>query len=384
MATAAMACRVRLATPARTGDGGSLRVLHAITPSRMAGAETFLTRLLLHSAGGAVTHRCIVSRGSKVIDEMRAKGVEVEGLGIRGKANLLAPIRLAAAARRMRASLINSHLSSASWWCSWLERFGGPPTLGHVHGFTSRRWHVGQSHLVACSEAVKRDLVKKGIDAERITVLHLPVEENDLIQSCSRQEIRRELGVDEQTLVVGTFAHLSIKKGYLELVEAAARVLRELPAVQFWCFGEGVLREQLTTRAAELGIGDRFRLLGYRRDVPNLMRAVDVMALPSHREPFGLVYVEAGLCRRPVIACNAGGAPEIVEHGETGLLIPSRQPNSLAEALLELLGDRDKARLMGERGYELCRERFGWERYLTGLNQVYHQVANGAHAAISA
>lgn len=386
MAAAAMASRVRLVAPARSGQParGQLRVLHAITPSRMAGAETFLARLLLHAADGEIAHRCVVSRGSKVIDEMRAKGVDVEGLGIRGKANVLAPIRLAMAARRMGATLINSHLSSASWWCGWLERFGGPPTVGHVHGFTSRRWHSGQSHLVTCSQAVKRDLMMKKIAADKITVLHLPVDESDLVPTRSRADIRRELGADEQTPIVGTFAHLSPKKGYADLVEAAGLVLRELPTAQFWCFGEGNLREELTARARELGISDRFRLLGYRRDVPDLMRAIDVMALPSHREPFGLVYVEAGLCRRPVIGCQSGGAPEIVEHGESGLLVPARAPDALAKAILTILGNPEQAKQMGDRGYEICRDRFTWEHYLAGLNQVYEMVASRGRSPVAA
>src|SRR5690606_2852233 len=135
---------------------------------------------------------CVVSRGSQVIEEFRARGVEVEGLGIRGKLNLLAPLRLAATVRRMGASLIDSHLSTASWWSSWLDRLTDIPTLGHVHGFTSKRWHGGQSHLVACSHAVKRDLVRKGIAADRVTVLHLPVDEYDLVPTRSRTEIRSE------------------------------------------------------------------------------------------------------------------------------------------------------------------------------------------------
>src|SRR5690606_28429179 len=140
---------------------------------------------------------------------------------------------------------------------------------------------------------------RKGIPTDKITPLHIPVDESDLIPTRSRADMRRELGVDEQTPIVGTFAHLSPKKGHADLVASAARVLRELPSAQFWCVGEGVLRKVIAAQARELGIGDRFKMLGYRQDVPNLMRAVDVMALPSLREPFGLVYVEAGLCRRP-------------------------------------------------------------------------------------
>lgn len=221
---------------------------------------------------------------------------------------------------------------------------------------------------------MKQDLIDKGFQPDRITPLHLPVEPADVAPTQSRAAVRAELGVSETTPVVGTFAHLSEKKGYRELVVAAKQVLQEMPTAQFWCFGDGVLRDEITQQASELGIADRFRLLGFRRDVPNLMRAVDVMALPSHREPFGLVYVEAGLCERPVIACRAGGAPEIVEHGESGLLVPPKSPPELAAAILEILGDRTLAETMGRRGNEICRTRFNWPTYIERISEVYEHV----------
>ncbi len=375
----------------------------------MAGAETFLVRLLRRAANGQVVHHC-VSKTSPANDEMRAAGVTFDALGIGGKANFLAVPRLYRAARRFEADVLHSHLSSASWWCGWLEQFGGPPSIGHVHGFTSRLWHRRQSHLIACSDAVKRHLISKNFPSERITVMHYPVDPNDLQLTRGPAEIRAELGVASSTPVVGTFAHLSLKKGYRELVQAAAIVLRRLPAAQFWCFGDGPLRDELQRTARELGISDRFRLFGFRRDVPNLMRAIDVMCLPSHREPFGLVYVEAALAGKPVIACNAGGAPEIIVHGETGLLVPppelriskrgwrtnkvsqSTIPGtlwvpqsaiidhsasniaSLADAICALLDNREHSAFMGRRGRELALERFGWPGYLSRLNELYDCV----------
>jgi glycosyltransferase involved in cell wall biosynthesis len=330
---------------------------------------------------------CVTSR-SQANGDLQAAGVELEALGIGGKLNLLAPARLAAAARRFHADLIHSHLSTASWWSGWLEQLGGPRSIGHVHGFTSARWHTRQSHLIACSNAVKADLVEKGISSERVTVMHYPVDPDDVRAGRSPDEIRAELSVDPHAPVVGIFAHLSRKKGYRELVRAAEIVFRSMPAAQFWCFGDGPLRAELEQYARQACIADRFRLLGFRRDAPNYMHAVDVMCLPSHREPFGLVYVEAALAGKPVIACDAGGAPEIVEHGVTGLLVPpprfatvrsaKHDPGDnvqpLAEAVLTLLGDLATARKMGSQGCQQARSRFRWADYLGRLNALYSRV----------
>ena len=362
------------------------RILHVITPSRMAGAETFLSRLLRRTASEQAVHHCVSSR-SRACEEMRAAGMTFDKLGIGGKANPLALPRLREAAQSCEADLLHSHLSTASWWCGWLEQVGGPPSLGHVHGFTSAMWHRRQSHLIACSQAVKQDLVEKGIPAERITVMHYPIDPDDQQSTRSPAAVRAELGAEVDTPVVGTFAHLSEKKGFRELIQAAQIVLRQMPKAQFWCVGEGILRRELMQKAEAAGIADRFKLVGFRRDVPDLMRAIDVMCLPSHREPFGLVYVEAALAEKPVIACNAGGAPEIIQDGDTGLLVPppsrasgasdGSSPSSvpiLAEAILKLLDNPIRAGAMGRCGRQLVLDRFAWPDYLQRLGSLYDRI----------
>lgn len=357
------------------GIGGSqpVRVLHVITPSHIGGAETLLARMLSRWSPERVQNFCVASR-SRAIDDLRALGLPVDERGIGGKANVFALASLRKAAHEYRADFLHSHLSSASWWCGWLECLGGPPSIGHVHGFTSAMWHSRQTHLIANSWAVRQDLIDKGIDPERISVLHCPVDPQDQQPRRSRAGVREELGVDERTPVVGTFAHLSVKKGYRELVRAAEIVLKAMPSAQFWCVGEGVLRAELERHAAEAGIGSRFRLLGFRRDVPDVMQAIDVMCLPSHREPFGLVYVEAALAQRPVIGCRSGGAPEIIEHGESGWLVPPHSVPELAEAILTVLDDRARGEAMGRRGRQLALERFGWDDFLSRLEQLYRRL----------
>lgn len=351
------------------------RVLHAITPSKLAGAETFLARLMRRASLDQFVSHMVTSR-SRANDELLAANLPFDRLGIGGKANLLAILRLASAARRFQADLLHSHLSTASWWCGWLEQLGGPPSIGHVHGFTSAHWHRRQTHLIACSNAVKKDLIDKGIDGDRITVMHYPVDPDDMRPTRSAAEVRSELGATAGTPVIGTFAHFSPKKGHRELVQAAALVLNCIPNAQFWCFGDGPLRSEIEQTARDRKVADRFKFFGFRRDVADLMQAIDVMCLPSRREPFGLVYIEAALAEKPVIACDAGGAPEVIEHNETGLLVPPPPDNvtALADAIFTLLDNRAAANAMGHRGRELALERFAWPRYIAQLRNIYDRV----------
>jgi glycosyltransferase involved in cell wall biosynthesis len=111
------------------------------------------------------------------------------------------------------------------------------------------------------------------------------------------------------------------------------------------------------------------------------MHAIDVMALPSHREPCALVYVEAALSRKPTIGCRAGGAPESIADGDTGLLVPARDSEAIANAILTLLTNRARAQQMGQAGYERACELFGWERFIETLEEVYDRVLDERGAA---
>jgi len=353
-------------------------VLQCITPSRVAGAERHLAWLAprLRARGHAVSIAC--NESSRGLENFRAlmqqSDFDVAALPIGGKANLRALAALLGETRRTRAKLTHSHLSSASWWCGWLQNLGGCPSLGHVHGFTSARWHSRQKQLIACSGAVKQHLVAQGLDAARIAVLHNPVDAADLKPARAASDVRAEIGADESTPVVGTFAHLSEKKGWREWLGAIPEVLRAQPKTQFWCVGDGPMRAELENAAQQNNFAPSVRFLGFRRDVADVMNAIDVMALPSHREPFGLVYVEAALLGKPSVACNAGGAPEVVVDGETGILVAPRDADSLARGIIEILDDRARAERMGNLARERALDLFGWSTFLPQLESLYDKV----------
>jgi glycosyltransferase involved in cell wall biosynthesis len=350
------------------------RVLQVITPSRMSGAEMQLVRMTSRMMARGHNVATIIKRNSPAIAEMQRLGIDGQPRRISGKLSTVALPVLARAARQHRADVVQSTLSTASWWSGWLSQLGGPPSIGHVQGFTSARWHRHQTHLLAVSNAVKQHLVKQGIASERFTVLHNAISPDDFYATRDPLIIRAEHGAEAGTAIVGTFAHLSKKKGYLDLFAAMPAVLREVPKVQFWIVGEGEMWRELHEIAERTGVMNSVRFLGFRRDVADLMSAIDVMALPSCREACALAYVEAALSRKPSIGCRAGGAPESIEDGETGILVPRHDSNAIAEALLTLLTNRDYAARMGQAAYERALGIFGWDRFMFRLEQVYERV----------
>jgi glycosyltransferase involved in cell wall biosynthesis len=350
------------------------RVMQVITPSHMSGAEMQLVRLTRQMQARGHQLSTVIKRGCGATAEMQRLGIDAKPLAIGGKLNALAIHVLAQHARKTRAEIIQSTLSTASWWCGWLERLSGMPTIGHVQGFTSARWHRQQSHLLAVSQAVKDDLVAQGIPAERITNLYNALDPSEFVATRDPGAIRDEFGATDDTPVIGTIAHLSEKKGHRDLFAAMPIVCRDFPQAQFWIVGQGQLRDELESTARRDGTINNVRFLGFRRDMADIMQAIDVMALPSHREPCALVYIEAALMRKPILACRAGGAPESVADGETGLLVPVRDSQAIAAALCQLLDNRGRAHAMGHAGYDRARDLFGWPRFIRTLEGVYDRV----------
>ena len=353
------------------------RVMQVITPSHFSGAEMQLVRLSRRMSARGHSLSTIIKRGSPATAEMRRMGLEVDALPIGGKLNVAALGVLAKYARRVNADVVQSTLSTASWWCGWLERFGGPPSIGHVQGFTSAWWHRHQTHLLAVSQAVKDDLVQQGLEPGRITVMHNALSPEEFRPTRDPVAVRGDLGASADSPVVGTFAHLSEKKGYRELFDAIPAIVRELPRAQFWIVGQGGLRDELETTARQRGFINNVRFLGFRHYIAYLMNAIDVLALPSHREPCALVYIEAALLGKPIVACRSGGASESVADGDTGLLVPVGNAPAISEAVLSLLTNGDHSRRMGRTGYSRARDLFGWDRFTRTLEGVYDQVLDG-------
>jgi glycosyltransferase involved in cell wall biosynthesis len=228
--------------------------------------------------------------------------------------------------------------------------------------------------LLAVSNAVRDDLIEQGIPRERITVLHNALAPEEFQPQRSPEAVRLEFDAVRTTPVIGVFAHLSVKKGHRDLFAAMPQVFADFPDAQLWVVGEGRLHAELIESARNGGFLNRVRFTGYRRDAADLMNAIDVMALPSHREPCALAYIEAALLRKPIVACAAGGTPESVADEETGLLVPVGNRRAIADAICTLLDNRTLARRMGEAGYDRAVDLFGWGRFTATLEGVYDRV----------
>ena len=354
-----------------------LRIAHIITPSRLSGAERYM--MTLAERLNAEGHSCVIlckHRAQSVIEECARRGLDVQPVRLYGKADVTAPFRLARRLRAVHADVVHTHLSTASLWGSVAAHLAGLPAVATVQGRNTATCYRYADRLIANSQAVREHMLAQGIPPERITVVYNAVDVSAFRRVLSPAEAKQRLGLDAHRLIIGTAAHLSLKKGHDVLLRAAAEVVKAAPDCHFVLLGEGDQRSALERLGGRLGLRDRVTFLGFRHDAADVMSAYDIFALASWWEPFGLVFVEAMALGVPVVTTRAGGAPEVVAEGETGLLVPPGDPPALARALLRLATDGELRRRLGQAGPTRA-ARFDVAHLASEVEAVYHAALGG-------
>ncbi len=212
------------------------------------------------------------------------------------------------------------------------------------------KYHRGADAYIAISEGVRRVLREGGVAPQRIYLVASGIDLAKFDGLATRDAVRVSLGVDARTLLVGNVAALAPHKAQNDLLRAAARVLARRGDVRFFIVGEGALRSELEALSRELGISERVVFTGFRTDALDLLRAFDLFVLSSYLEGLGTSIMDAHALGVPVVATRTGGIPELIDDGVTGLLVPPRQPEALADAILRFLGDEPLRRACAEAG----------------------------------
>jgi glycosyltransferase involved in cell wall biosynthesis len=206
----------------------------------------------------------------------------------------------------------------------------------------------------------------------RFTVISDGIELDRFINCrADKQAVRTELGVPDGAPLVGIVARLVAVKGHKYLLDAFKSVLRIFPEARLLIVGDGLLKKDLEKHSERIGIADRVIFTGLRYDIPRLLSVLDVATLPSLNEGLGIALLEAMLMKNPVVASNIGGMPEIVDDGVVGYLVPPRDSRALADKILKVIKDPEKARAMGEEGYKKIISNFSIENKIEELERLY-------------
>jgi glycosyltransferase involved in cell wall biosynthesis len=271
-----------------------------------------------------------------------------------------------------------------------VARMTGAKCIVHVHvtygDWMSRmlRWSMSQADaLIGVSDFVARSLVGGGYERSKTYGVLNAINLEAWDYRTEPGPIRAELGIAADAPLIACVARVFLPKGQGRLIRALGLLKAELPNIKLLIVGQDYppgnrYSDELRALAVELGIADNILFLGLRSDVPRLMAAVDLFAMPSFEEPFGLVYAEAMAMKKPVIAIDSGGTPEVVEHGKSGLLSPEGDDAALAANIKQLITDAQLRREMGEYGRQQVEARFVPERLAENVSKVYRKLLGRA------
>jgi glycosyltransferase involved in cell wall biosynthesis len=228
---------------------------------------------------------------------------------------------------------------------------------------------------VALTQGEKNDYIEMSVCApEKLLTIHSGVDVQQFLSANGRGvQKRRSLGLKPTDAVIGFVGWLLPIKGPEYLLKAMNTVWPEKPDTALVLVGKGDLDVELRAEALAKNVNGKVKFLGWRPDINELMPIFDMLVLPSLNEGMGRVLVEAMAAGKPVVASRVGGIPDLVKDGETGYLVPPADERALAEAILKLLNDRDRAKVMGQRGKERCQQ-FSLEAMIAKLDNLYSDL----------
>lgn len=333
-----------------------LHIAHVVETLERGGLERMVCDLAMEQAraGWQVSVHCVFHRGL-LADELAAAGVEVTTAGKRSGADLRALWRLRRALQRAAPEVIHTHNATAHYHAVAACRATRlRPLLNTRHGMgdaagsrVEQRYRAalkGTAAVVTVARHAAEHYVRAGIVSQRrVTVIPNGIRIERFLRA-SRESARAALGVDAGALLVGTVGRLNWAKDQAILVQAIAALWPRYRGLCCVIVGEGALRGELQSLIDSLGLAASVRLLGDRDDVPALLPAFDVFALPSRTEGYSLALLEAAASALPAVATDVGGNREIIQPGETGVIATG----GFAAALDDVLADGEARRRMGE------------------------------------
>lgn len=379
------------------------RVLFLDHTSQLGGAERSMLDLFAHLDRAVVTPRLVTSAGGPLVERAEALDVPVTTFALEAHALELSreawaerPLsvlwhargymhevfRLARLVKRERIDWIHSNTLKAHVLGSLVAKLAGVPIVWHMRDLPSTRGdarnllnglaRLVHPHVIAISQAVADDLPAAMRDRTRVVY-------NGIDVAAFRKraaEPGAPLAPEGAGPLLGAVSHLIPWKGHEVFLRAIATLAPRHPDWRFAIVGDPIFqfrdeRDRLEAIARELGIADRVAFAGHREDVPAVLGQLSLFVLPSLYEPFGRVLIEAMAAGLPIVASRAGGVPEIVVEGETGLLVPPGDAGALASAIEAVMGDPALAARLATAGSERVERCFSLTATVQGVLAAY-------------
>ena len=371
-------------------------VLHAITKLELGGAQENTLYTLKSLDRGrynlflAANDKGILVEKAKKMKDVKAFFIPELIRPINPVKDLIALIKLFRFCKRKRIDIIHTHSSKAGILGRWAARLAKVPIIIHtIHGwgfyprqnFLKRRLFIFlekitakiADRLIADSQAnietgrqnkigreEKYALIRNGIKPSRFQNVEVNITEK-----------RKELGLEEDTKVVAMIACFKPQKAPLDFIKVANRVIKKRPKTQFLLIGDGELRPEIERLIKELNLEKKVILTSWRKDIPQILKIIDVLALTSRWEGLPRVFPEAMASELPIVATKVDGASEAVEEGVNGFLVSVGDIKGMAEKIITLLDNPEMAKEMGKKGRERVFPEFDIDLMVERIDNLY-------------
>jgi len=366
------------------GAGHPWLILHTESSLGLGGQElrtlTEMRWLLDH--GWQALLAC--APGSRLHAEAHSAALPTAPIAMRNSVDVAACLALRRLIAERGVDLVHTHSSVDSWLAAVAARSLRRPVVRSRHvTIPIRRALVYRlaDRVITSGQAAAERVSAAGIPRERIVAISAGVDGRRFHTGVSGAGVRAELGLSGP--VVGLVANVRGSKGHRYFLEAARDVLRKRPDTRFLIVGDGVGFDDVRRRVQETGLGREVIMTGFRRDVPEVLAALDVLVLPSIKsEATSQVILQSFAVGTPVVATTVGGSPELVRDGETGRLVPPADSPALATAILSMLEDPARATSMARAGQALVQAEHTLDVVMTRTTGVYAELLASASARI--
>lgn len=363
-----------------------MNILQIVTHSYPCGvvSHALLVADQLQQRGHAVTVLCPAQGALPA--QLQSRGIATQAIEVRSQDRLRQLGTLTRQARRQPFDVIHTHTTRAAYYGLLLGYRPQTPVVATLHSLTHdlvyrRLLPRGANRMIAVSEAQRKSLVDQRLPSLYLRAIYNGTDMLDhaarLNRSAAACAVRAELNLSSQAQLIGLIGDVGEAKGHPLLLASVPKIIARCPSAHFVFIGykhEDACARLMQT-ALRSGVADRLHFLGVRPDIARLLASMDVLAVPSRRETFGLVVIEAMSMGIPVVAANVGGIPEIVADGETGLLV-ERDPAAFAQALVALLTSPARRAQMGQAGHKRVQERFTADTMIDRIEDVYCEAAH--------
>ncbi|MGB1206948.1 MAG: glycosyltransferase family 4 protein [Chitinophagales bacterium] len=373
----------------------TIKVLQTIRQGKIGGGETHVLDLVKQLDKTRFEPIVLSFTDGPMLKKLKEMGIKTKVIYTEKPFDMRLWKKVYEWAKSQNIDLIHAHGTRANSNSFWAAKQLNVPMIYTVHGWS---FHPEQSTIkrlmreygerfltkksditIVVSKSNKKDgqkyaklkdaktkLVNYGIDISKFNP-----------NKISSKNVRREYRISDDKILVGYLVRMTIQKDPFTMLRAAAKVLKQTDKIAFLFIGSGDLKNEVLALASELGVRDKIIFDDFRQDIPDVLRAIDIYCLPSLWEGLPIGLLEAMSMKKAVVATPVDGTKEAIVSGENGILVPCKDDEKLATAILELAKDREKIKIFGEKAYQTVLERFTLPVMAKEVETIYETVLVG-------